>query len=308
MREPGEGPNRCWWSAHLHFEGGLYGATGDRVIRRVVAPLVRTHRERMAGWFFIRYSLGGNHVRLRLRGDLVESWAPAAVAVAASGLVQRVEPAVYEPEVERYGGGAGVAAAEDLFEVSSQAALDLLATLPKADRSARLGVGLAATLCGLQTFVDGAAEAAALIGNHGARYLRYRVPETERQRSVEERFSHGLERQARSLARLVASIWEVLAEGGELPPPLALWRRGLEAQRGRLRELVAQRRLLASDGRPVRRWESAVGGLLPSYLHMMSNRLGITVGEEIYLAWLISEVLAAPAGRAVAARARGGAA
>jgi hypothetical protein len=38
-------------------------------------------------------------------------------------------------------------------------------------------------------------------------------------------------------------------------------------------------------------WEHCVRALLPSYLHMTNNRLGISVAEESYLAYLLAREL-----------------
>ncbi|WP_370941896.1 thiopeptide-type bacteriocin biosynthesis protein [Amycolatopsis sp. cg5] len=54
----------AWLSVHVHYPGNP-----DPLLREAVAPLVRRLRGRglIAGWFFIRYWVEGDHIRLRLR-------------------------------------------------------------------------------------------------------------------------------------------------------------------------------------------------------------------------------------------------
>jgi hypothetical protein len=60
----------------------------------------------------------------------------------------------------------------------------------------------------------------------------------------------------------------------------------MAAARLRLRELFHAGRLLA-QGQPAANWGWCLEWVVPSYLHMTSNRLGLTIAEESYLAHLI---------------------
>ena len=42
-------------------------------------------------------------------------------------------------------------------------------------------------------------------------------------------------------------------------------------------------------GKKVDDWNTCIFSIVPSYIHMMNNRLGITIQEESYLAYLISK-------------------
>ncbi|MFE9138826.1 thiopeptide-type bacteriocin biosynthesis protein [Streptomyces sp. NPDC007355] len=164
---PPPAPRRPDWTAwHLHL-GTTARSAHDRAVTDVIGPTVR---ELAPGtpWFFIRYWQSGPHLRLRV-GDLdagerarVEAALTARLAVAGApapgeepldptayrGAAERlaaagetgenttvkdllppgVHPAVYEPEFDRYGGPALMPAAESLFELSSAL---VLAALPK---------------------------------------------------------------------------------------------------------------------------------------------------------------------------------
>jgi thiopeptide-type bacteriocin biosynthesis protein len=110
-------------------------ATADRALREVLAPLVR---EALAagwadGWFFIRYGDPEWHVRVRFHGDpaaLAGRLLPALHAGAAplldDGRLWKLQLDTYEREVERYGGPLGIGLVERLFQVDSDAVLEVL--------------------------------------------------------------------------------------------------------------------------------------------------------------------------------------
>lgn len=110
-------------------------ATADRVLREVVAPLVR---EALAagwadGWFFIRYGDPEWHVRLRFHGDpavLAARVLPALhdrlAPLLDDGRLWKLQLDTYEREVERYGGPLGIDLVERLFQVDSEAVLEIL--------------------------------------------------------------------------------------------------------------------------------------------------------------------------------------
>ncbi|MEV7565038.1 thiopeptide-type bacteriocin biosynthesis protein [Streptomyces tanashiensis] len=166
MTPPPDPRSTEWTAWHLHL-GTTARSAHDRVVTDVIGPTVR---ELAPGtpWFFIRYWQSGPHLRLRV-GDLdagararVEDALTARLAVAgapapgeepldpaayrsgaerlaAAGetgenttvkdlLPPGVHPAVYEPEFDRYGGRALMPAAESLFTLSSGL---VLAALPR---------------------------------------------------------------------------------------------------------------------------------------------------------------------------------
>jgi thiopeptide-type bacteriocin biosynthesis protein len=119
----------------------LYGAREhqDAVLFEVVAPLVAAARAagELAQWFFLRYvepgAAGRDHVRLRLRAAAGKDAAlrrrvrRAITPARQAGLLVAVDETDYFRETARYGGPAALAAAEALFEASSELLLALLA-------------------------------------------------------------------------------------------------------------------------------------------------------------------------------------
>ncbi|KAA8886163.1 hypothetical protein F3087_26575 [Nocardia colli] len=84
-------------------------------------------------WFFIRYTDPDPHLRIRWHGDpdgLADRLAPALLrwgaALVDKGFCRRVVLDTYDQEVERYGGTAGIAVAEELFAADSVAVVELL--------------------------------------------------------------------------------------------------------------------------------------------------------------------------------------
>ncbi|HVT60596.1 MAG TPA: lantibiotic dehydratase [Thermoanaerobaculia bacterium] len=109
-------------------------STADRVLRELVSPLLaETLGSAADGWFFIRYGDPEWHLRLRFHGDpaalsgrVLPALHAAAAPLLADGRLWRLQLDTYEREVERYGGPAGIAIAERLFQLDSQAVLEVL--------------------------------------------------------------------------------------------------------------------------------------------------------------------------------------
>lgn len=285
-------PPTPWLSAHLAFDGELCGAEADRILVQVVAPLVQrlTAEGPIDRFFFLRYNVPGNHLRLRF-GDLVTRPRRRAVrdavaeAVAATSEVRALEWHEYEPEVDRYGGPVGVRVAEDLFVDASRVALQLLHKFPPGDRSSRLGKGLLTTLVLLRVFAGDRRDAGKLAHHYAAAYLHTRLPDDASRQRLSDAFAQGFDRQASRLAEFVEAAWEAMEQDAPLTPELDAYQRAMTVHRQRLRAECRQGHLEV-DGQPTDDWGVVVWRLVPSYLHMMNNRLGIELEEEAYLASL----------------------
>jgi thiopeptide-type bacteriocin biosynthesis protein len=307
----------AWLSAYLFHTGELYGPESDDVILGVAEPFVRLCQERgwIDGWFFIRYGDRGFHVRLRLHGDErvlreqvwpalrehVRAHSPAVVMDAypdppgsgGQGVTHLIE-VEYEPETERYGGPEGIPVAEEFFECSSESAIDLLRKVKRGDRSNRLGKGLMATVVLIHAFRGDRDAAARFASDYGMNYLRALMRDEGRVDGMLGAFESGFEQQAERLIPYVDAAWEALETGDTLSDALDAYRDALVPVRERLRG-VFDRGQLGRDGVPYPSWEAAVSGIVASYVHMMNNRLGVTIPEEAYLAYLINRATGAPA-------------
>ena len=294
-------------SVHLHFAGALYDTTCDEVLLRVVEPLVNRWTE--AGltrrFFFVRYGEEGPHVRLRLevlddgpplRAKLAEVIAALArpEAIAAGGL-----PAIdvrwvnYEPELDRYGGPAAISVAEDIFDLSSRTALALLSSMSPPVADARRGRALLAMLVTLHAFCEHAGWAAAFSTYYGNSFLKTVAPDSSD--ALAEAFHSGYDRQAERLRSLVVESWATLDAREPLLDVFDDYHERLLMHRGRLQTL-ARAGLVRVAGHRAPHWESVVQWVVPSLVHMMCNRIGVTVLEEVYLAHLITDAVAAAHG------------
>ncbi|HEV7590230.1 MAG TPA: thiopeptide-type bacteriocin biosynthesis protein [Longimicrobium sp.] len=331
-----------WLAAHLFIDRdtGIYGGECDEIALEVAEPFVRRCQREgwIDGWFYIRYSEYGPHVRLRLHGraqvlddevwpalqEHVRARYPDVVferpdvpamptyppPAPADGEAEKVEgpPRIthaalieYEPETDRYGGPEAIRVAERFFEVSSEAACSLLQKTSRTERSSRLGKGLLTMVEMMHVFSGGDRAAASRWANqYNIGYLRGVARDEEARGAWLGAFDSGYGSQADTLGEYVEEVWSRMDEGEPLSDALDLYRDGLLEVRGHFRDLFDTGRL-GAPLEPYTAWEPAVGGICSSYLHMMNNRLGITIQEESYLAYLIVRTLQSPAESVAAA-------
>ena len=315
-QSPDEG---SWLAGHIFFNAHIYTPECDRVVLDVAEPFLR--RCQREGWidghFFIRYSELGPHVRFRVHGDPevlentvwpaleehVRSLHPDAVMGAPDGSplegettakVTHLARIEYEPETERYGGPDGVRLAERFFEVSSEASYALLHKTGT-ERSSRLGKGLLSMVVLVHTFATSREHATEFAHQYGINYLRSLVRDEEGRSAWLGAFGSGYEQQAETLTTYVTEVWERLDEGDELSEALDAYHAGLLQVRDEFRALLDQQRLLFRGETPFTSWEQAVSGIVSSYVHMHNNRLGVSIQEESYLAYLIMRAMGRPA-------------
>jgi thiopeptide-type bacteriocin biosynthesis protein len=295
---------REWIGGHIHFVGDIYSGVADDVIRSIVEPFVRDQQScgSIDSFFFIRYREDGPHVRLRLQGDPVIlecRVAPALIAYIDGADKTRAldkKPKInlrwvsYQPELERYGGPAAVSVAEHFFEISSEAAFDLLRPLPTEPRSVRLGRALLAMLVLVQAFFPSEAQATHFLRAYADGYLIRQARDEHQHGVVREAFADGFRRQADTILAYVQESWLRLRADQMVVPALEPYRVGVSVIREKLRVLQAHAQLFRKN-LPVAEWSDACHLIVPSYVHMMSNRLGVTIPEEAYLAYLATNAL-----------------
>jgi thiopeptide-type bacteriocin biosynthesis protein len=196
----------------------------------------------------------------------------------------------YEPEYGRYGGPAGMALAEWHFERSSDLALHLVATTNVHVRPILLGLGcqVSAAMCyvflsdddRVMTFLDRYRsfwEGSYTDGNNDGwhrkydrSYERMRIPLRERLRRVRA--------VARGETVDEATPWE------------RQWIEHCRELRSRLLAL-AESGQLASEQVPTGDPFATLQVLLSAYVHMTSNRLGVGILDESYLAYVMSRAV-----------------
>jgi len=208
-------------------------------------------------WFFVRYSDPEPHLRLRFGGSpdrLVGDLFPKVCAwiseLIAEGSCRRVGFDTYEREIERYGGVAGIGAAEALFAADSAAVVELLrlaqGELQTIDRTALAVLSVDALLDGL--------------GLGPAQRLEWYRGE------VSAKHHSGDDYRARqgALRRLLGDPAECISESGG-----AALARIFSARSAALAAIAARLREL-DDGKQL---ESSLERLCQSYVHLHCNRL-----------------------------------
>ncbi|WP_327391781.1 thiopeptide-type bacteriocin biosynthesis protein [Streptomyces sp. NBC_01186] len=196
----------------------------------------------------------------------------------------------YEPELERYGGSAGVAIAEWHAEHSSDLVLGLLASPGIRTGSGRLGTAaqLMATLA-LSLLED---------TDRAVAFLAGRMADWEAQfQERHDTYDAAYRRMAGPLGDKVEALHAGVLGGRPelLTGFLRRWAEHGAELRARIDE-AAERGELAFpiDGtgaaRPVGP-QQARRALLAGFTHMMCNRLGVTLGNEDYLVYVLHRAL-----------------
>lgn len=243
-------------------------STADGLLRDAVNPMVRQILAEGAadGWFFIRYGDPEWHLRLRFHGrpeDLQARVLPRLHEhldpLIADGRLWRVQLDTYEREVERYGGPEGMVLSERLFQVDSEAVLEIVEML-EGDEGADARWRLA--LRGYDMLLTD-------LGLEGE--TRMRVMQTMRE-SFNQEFGGGkplrvqLDQRFRQEWRSLMPLLDPAGdEASDLAPALAVLKRRSE----RSAPIIAELKDLERAGRLYQ----TLADLAPSYVHMHINRM-----------------------------------
>ncbi|MDH6574910.1 thiopeptide-type bacteriocin biosynthesis protein [Kitasatospora sp. MAP5-34] len=278
----------------------------DAFVTGTLAPLMEAlcAAGRIEGWFFVRYSEHGHHLRIRALGadpattkELCEQLAEAVRAAPYS-----VEPADrgaaggpeaprghgevcesrYEPETERYGGAAALPIAEEVFCRSSAIATAAVARTPEPARR----------LAAATDFILATAIALDLDPLGTVRWLRRgaiawrRHPDATALAPTTVQGS-ALEVAAAQSAAVVRRWHDIHASDGSGTRLRDQWAACVRTARARL-EPDAEADTEADRERWLQVWSSQ--------LHMLLNRMGVLPDEERSLQWFIASSLLAPEG------------
>ncbi len=293
-----------WVSYHIYYHEDL-----DRLVQGLIVPVVYMLIERDAidRFFFVRYGLGGPHVRLRLRPvksrATVESLARAAIesflqacpscrsinestlrASAARIIAEDSHEELkaipgdntylieeFRPEVERYGGLDLLPFSLDLFATSSMWVLDLVRRGSIASTTRRLKHGLQLILWQALHFSRDPEELRALV-----RYA-YNTWGAEMP-GVVKKAEQVFERQRDSLVAMV----EHQCQRAKMRSFADLSTLDLPSLHGGAAQLLAAK----LDSQKVR--DKVRYMIKGSHIHMTSTRLGLMNPEEVYLCRMLS--------------------
>jgi thiopeptide-type bacteriocin biosynthesis protein len=193
----------------------------------------------------------------------------------------------YRPEYGRYGGAAGVDLAERHFETSSNVALGCLREANAHVRSILLGHAIQLMQIALLVLLRDEAAMREFLSRYEAHWIAsYEVAEPDGRPQLEPKYR----RLAAGLAARYREACRTVAEGAAFGTATATrWRDEMVSLRARLEEAWTARALEVPSG--VGTFDAAMAYLLPSYVHMTNNRLGVRIVEEAYLAYLLRRTI-----------------
>lgn len=292
-------PGSEWLYAKL-YSGA---SASDHLLRDVVAPLVEKSLASGAAdqWFFIRYADPDHHLRLRFHGvpaRLLNEVLPALHAAAdpllSDGRIRKLQVDTYERELERYGGPDGIELAERVFQVDSEAVLEILEMLEPGDEGADERWRLA--LLGIDRLLEdldlGLEEKIQVIGNARDALAREFHVDGDSKRQMGERYRTENDRLRKQL--------ESPDEESGLAPGLEVLRRRSE----RLAPLFSRLKGGAGPSAEMTSLSKPVSSLASSYVHMHVNRLLRSAhrAQELVLYDFLGRLYRARTGRDRAAR------
>ena len=257
--------------------------TADVFLTRALRPFLDQYIWPRSGAraFYIRYDdEKGPHIRLRLRGEadwIQETLAPAVEGWFAERGVRISEP--YEPETARFGGADAMGWAEEYFHVSTRVVLERLQrtayTYGDALFDALRMHTMTAYAAGLER-----EKAAWYFGQLCEQWMLLffqpadnEASEAAMRATLLDNFQANFTPQAEHLRATIDNMWKAVGEE-KFDPKQAEWVRW---HRGNQLILKA-----FGDG---------LEKVLPSLLHLTSNRLGINNQDEVYLMYVLSRGL-----------------
>lgn len=193
-----------------------------------------------------------------------------------------VHEIAYRQELDRYGGPAGMALSEWHFETSSDLVLRLLATGNMHMRTVLLGqtAQLGMALC--FAFLPDEAAVANFLDNYRIFWeTSYQEPSTEQHETFDRTFARMRDRLVVRLLRVREAVRDPRSAAGIERE----WAEHCLELRDRAASLARAGELTFRDG-PVTDPAVALPILLSSYVHMTANRLGASILDEIYLAYV----------------------
>ncbi|WP_269857906.1 lantibiotic dehydratase C-terminal domain-containing protein [Streptomyces sp. RPT161] len=203
----------------------------------------------------------------------------------------------YVPELAKYGGPAGVAIAEDVFDVSSMLAGQVLRQV--GSDNARLGIALQLLLITSRSLGLDEAARIVFLRSYQERWQGY-LPDAPKMFAA---WARQYDHQRTQYESLVADLVEGRPIGKGLGEH---WEHTMDAAVAQLRPLVADGSVWPSDVDRSAPPFVAIAALLCQYLHTTNNRMNVRPQGECFVAYLahraVTESVSRPHALADAAR------
>lgn len=291
-----------WLSVHLHFSGSIYGTECDALVIDTVRPVISWALDSglASKAFFIRYNDGGPHVRLRilpadadamvvLKQNALGSVGVATMAHASRTQIRRQEEVPYVAEDGRYGGPFAVGVAERLFTTSTLCVIEELRKADPMPKPRRLGKGLVSMIVTVYDLLGGERGLRRFAHWYASSYLNVTRPDPTQRSEALQQFQKGTMSQRKCLAEIVDDALAAVANG-HLPTNLEAYSDSIESIWAEYQAIYAAGQLtIYADSCAT--WEDAALKLCASFVHMHNNRLGISIHEESYLAFVLADAL-----------------
>jgi thiopeptide-type bacteriocin biosynthesis protein len=245
----------------------------NRLLKEVVFPFIEKveAKKQAASYFFIRYSEGGNHIRLRL---LTVDEAALRVEIekyfATFFQNNTIQYIAYAPEIERYGGVNNIAIAEQHFYLSSQTVKCLMSFSENWEDNFATGLSLQLQIL----FVHAVGFSEEKKRDFFRDYYQNWLPIFEATMQAKQVFQAQFHK-ARHQATIdfANAFWQDLEENLDFEDAfLADWYFQTKT--------IAERFTCNGDDQLLKIYESL--------LHMTNNRLGISNPDEVLLAFILS--------------------
>lgn len=192
----------------------------------------------------------------------------------------------YSPEYSRYGGEHGVTMAERHFQVSSDHVLRCLAMENGHDFRVILGRGYRLMLCTCLALLPARTDQFQFLESYQRQWNALIGSLTD---VVGVQFGRKYKASKAALDCSTKACLE-LAEGlVEGRPEERDWFSHVENLRHELENAFAEGLLQLPDG--INTIEQAIHYLIPGYIHMTNNRLGISIADEVYMAYIMHRSL-----------------
>ena len=243
-------------------------ATADRLLREVVAPVVRSSLDGgwCDRWFFLRYGDPEHHLRVRFHGEptsllgrVLPLFRERAHMALRSGEAWKLVVDTYRPEIERYGGPAGLELCEQAFHADSDAVLAVVQLL---EGDEGLDLRWRAAARGLQAALDDVGFDA----EQRNRFLSATAEDQARTFGLTGAARHAVQDKYRSVRRSLEAVLGTSAPANPLEQ--AVVERIVERSR-RWKPLLERLHSLERTGE----LSQGLDSLLRSLLHMHVNRM-----------------------------------
>ena len=192
----------------------------------------------------------------------------------------------YSPEYQRYGGEHGVAIAERHFQVSSDHVLRCLSMENGHDFRVILGRGYRLMLYTCLALLPGRSEQLRFLDSYQRQWNGLIGSLSD---MVGLQFDRKYKASKPALDRSTAACIQLVEGLNEGRPEEQEWFTHVQGLRKELADAFARGTLRVPEG--VGTIEQAIHYLIPGYVHMTNNRLGISIADEVYMAYIMHRSL-----------------